>query len=103
MAGGRVGNLVFANPNATGPAAANDDILVTVFLRGGCDGLSLVAPYDDPIYVDKARPTSRVDGALEYQSAEQHVRQSSFGLHPSASPLKELYDAGQLAIVHRPG
>ena len=21
-----------------------------VFLRGGCDGLSLVAPYDDPIY-----------------------------------------------------
>ena len=68
MAGGRVGNLVFANPNEAGPAAANDNILVTIFLRGGCDGLSMIAPYNDPIYVAKRgdilreAPTGHLNG-----------------------------------------
>jgi uncharacterized protein (DUF1501 family) len=101
MAGGRVGNLVFANPNATGPAAANDDILVTIFLRGGCDGLSLVAPYDDPIYVTK-RGSIAVTGALNI-NPQNSTFISSVGLHPSAAPLKELYDQGRLAIVHAAG
>jgi uncharacterized protein (DUF1501 family) len=101
MAGGRVGNLVFANPSTNGPAAANDDILVTIFLRGGCDGLSLVAPYDDPIYVTK-RDNIAVGGALNINPQNSSFT-SSVGLHPNASPLKELYDQGHLAIVHACG
>lgn len=101
MAGGRVGNLVFADPLAGGLAAANDHILVMVFLRGGCDGLSLVSPYDDPNYVAK-RGDLAVTGALAI-SPQNASFTSSLGLHPSAAPLKELYDQGKLAIVHACG
>jgi uncharacterized protein (DUF1501 family) len=103
MAGGRVGNLVFANPNQIDSAAGSDNILVTIFLRGGCDGLSLIAPYNDPIYVAK-RADIKVNGAIDInpQNASYSAK-SSFGLHPSASPLKELYDAGKLALIHSAG
>ncbi len=108
MAGGRVGNLVFANPNETGPAAANDDIFITVFLRGGCDGLSLVSPYDDPIYVAKRGSIAVPDlpesygGALDI-NPQNSTFTSSVGLHPSAAPLRELYEGGSLAIIHAAG
>jgi uncharacterized protein (DUF1501 family) len=108
MAGGRVGNLVFANPHESGPAAANDDIFITVFLRGGCDGLSLVTPYDDPIYVSKrgsiAVPNQpeTYGGALDINPQNSSFS-SSVGLHPSAGALRELYEGGSLAIVHAAG
>jgi uncharacterized protein (DUF1501 family) len=46
MTGGAVRGLAFAQPGDT----TRRDILVVVFLRGGCDGLSLVAPVNDPFY-----------------------------------------------------
>lgn len=101
MAGGRVGRLVFADPRAPGPAAASDEILVMVFLRGGCDGLSLVSPYDDPIY-RRERAEIALAGALDI-AARNSSFTSSVGLHPNAAPLKELYDQGSLAIVHACG
>ena len=106
MAGGRVGNLVFAGPHATGTAAANDHTLVMVFLRGGCDGLSLVAPYDNPIYIAKRGDPTKggiaVSGALPINPKNASF-DSNVGLHPNAAPLKELYDGGHLAIVHACG
>jgi uncharacterized protein (DUF1501 family) len=108
MAGGRVGNLVFANPRESGPTAANDDIFITVFLRGGCDGLSLVSPYDDPIYIAKrgsiAVPNQpeAYGGALDINPQNSSFT-SSIGLHPKAGPLRELYEGGHLAIVHAAG
>lgn len=102
MAGGRVGNLVFANA----APAATDETLLVVFLRGGCDGLSLVSPYDDPIYRSQrgglALPTSGANAALPI-TPRNATFTSSLGLHPKAGPLKELYDAGQLALVHACG
>jgi uncharacterized protein (DUF1501 family) len=101
MAGGRVGNLVFAESPGAGPAAANDNMLVMVFLRGGCDGLSLVSPYDNAIYVAE-RDNLAVSGALTLNPQNSSF-DSSVGLHPNAAPLKELYDQGHLAIVHACG
>jgi uncharacterized protein (DUF1501 family) len=110
MAGGRVGNLVFANPAESGPAAANDNILVTIFLRGGCDGLSMVAPFNDPIYQAKRGSIAVPDkpetygGALEINPQNStYSAKSNFGLHPSTGPLRELYDAGKLALIHSAG
>lgn len=103
MAGGRVGNLIFADEAA---AAANTEIMVVVFLRGGCDGLSLVTPYDDPAYVSArgriAVPGSGPNAALRLTPNNTTVRRG-MGLHPKASALKELYDGGKLAIVHACG
>ncbi|GAC1362191.1 MAG: DUF1501 domain-containing protein [Herpetosiphon sp.] len=87
-------------------ATAPNDILVVVFLRGGCDGLSLVSPYDDSIYQAArgalALPASGASAALtiDPQNASFH---SSIGLHPAAGGLHELYQSKQLAIVHACG
>jgi len=105
MAGSRLGGMVFDDPDWSGTAhaAGSNNILVTVFLRGGCDGLSLVAPFDDPIYVAR-RGSLALGGALPLDVNNAGFGPtSSFGLHPGAAPLKELYDGGDLAVVHACG
>jgi uncharacterized protein (DUF1501 family) len=70
--------------------------LVVVFLRGGADGLNLVAPLEDDGY-HKARPriALRHDTALKLDGF--------FGLHPRLEPLHALYQEGALAVVHAAG
>ncbi|MDX2143206.1 MAG: DUF1501 domain-containing protein [Rhodospirillaceae bacterium] len=79
------------------------DMLVAVFLRFGCDGLTLLAPAEDPHY-RAARPgigvTTAGDRAGPLIGALDGV---PFVLHPAAAGLKPLYDAGQLAFVHAAG
>ena len=108
MAGGRLGNMVFAHPSAQ--TTTSDEILVVVFLRGGCDGLSLVVPFDDPHYVTArgdiavGAPGSGANGALMLNPNNASGGfTGGFGLHPKASPLNELYTGGKLAIVHACG
>lgn len=101
MAGGRVGNLVFAEGMQTAR-----EVLVVVFLRGGCDGLSLVAPFDDPVYIG-ARAGLAIPGKGPNRALPLATNNASFtssmGLHPKGGPLKELYEAGHLAIIHACG
>ena len=68
------------------------DTLICVFLRGGIDGLSAVAPIGDPSYAAR-RPTIAVppDEALRLDRM--------FGLHPRMAPLKPVWDRKDLAIV----
>jgi uncharacterized protein (DUF1501 family) len=76
-------------------------ILVAIFQRGAVDGLNLVVPFGEPRYYDWRpnlaipKPTGGDDGALDLNGF--------FGLHPSLAPLKSLFDAGHLAIVHAAG
>lgn len=74
--------------------AATDHTLVTIFLRGGIDGLSAVVPYADARYHD-LRPTTRVP------EAEDLPLGGGFGLHPALAPLHDLRD--ELAVVHSAG
>src|SRR4051794_19195431 len=103
MAGGRLRGIALGAETDT----TQRDICVLVFLRGGCDGLSIVAPFDDPYYVAnrpslKLTPPGKGAGAsLALPSRiNPHV---AFGLHPKASPLKEIYDHGDLAMIHACG
>ncbi|MCB0036872.1 MAG: hypothetical protein KDE51_22725, partial [Anaerolineales bacterium] len=80
----------------------NQPILLTVFLRGGCDALSLLPPIsgNDANYYHLARPDlalsdNGVDSALPLND--------KFGLHPAAVPLYDLYNAQKLAFVHAAG
>jgi uncharacterized protein (DUF1501 family) len=90
-------------------AAVNSyDTVVLVFLRGGIDGLNLVPPLagNDRSFYEEARPsltiaTSGTYGALPLTLANDAA--TGFGLHPSATGLKGLWDAGKLAIVHSCG
>jgi uncharacterized protein (DUF1501 family) len=81
-------------------AAPDRDILVVLFLRFGCDGLTMVPPADDGDY-HAARPTLAVaaNQALPIGSLDG----TPFFLHPEAKELKAFYDAKQLAVVHAAG
>jgi uncharacterized protein (DUF1501 family) len=84
---------------------ARDPILVVVFLRGGADGLALVAPSSDPDYI-AARPEDlRV--LRQGDSAGREVRQEladvDFRFHPAAAAFAELYEAGDLSLIHAAG
>ncbi len=84
---------------------ARDPILVVVFLRGGADGLSLVAPASDPDYI-AARPNElRVlrDGDAAGRAIRHDLADVDFRFHPRAGPLADLFDAGDLSLIHAAG
>jgi uncharacterized protein (DUF1501 family) len=70
--------------------------LVTVFLRGGADGLYLVPPIGDDDY-HRARPT------LAVKPADAIRLDPMFALHPLLKPLARWFHDGRLAVVHACG
>src|SRR3974390_1159348 len=80
---------------ANNPATANKR-LVVVFQRGAADGLNIVVPHAEPAYYSM-RPSINVP-------RQQVIELDGFfGLHPSLSSLKPLWDQRHLAIVHAAG
>lgn len=77
-------------------------LLVVLNLRGGCDGLNLVSPANDPEFL-AARPAEFRVGDEGFPLANGLVPGIDFRLHPAAPHLAELYGAGHLAIVHATG
>ncbi|MEO8735335.1 MAG: DUF1501 domain-containing protein [Edaphobacter sp.] len=77
-------------------AAANKKKLVVLFQRGAADGLNIVVPYREKNYY-AMRPT------IGIKQNEVIDLDGFFGLHPSMSAFKPLYDQGHLAIVHAAG
>jgi uncharacterized protein (DUF1501 family) len=93
LAGARLTNLAYA-------ADEDDaDTLVVVFLRGGWDALNVVPPLDgkDRGFYEESRPVIKVASKKLLNLNDQ------FGLHPGLSPLFDLYQAGQMGIVHAVG
>ena len=81
---------------------APGDALVCVFLRGGMDSLSAVAPYAEGARYYDARPTLAVPEPGKSPQAALDL-DGRFGLHPTLAPLQEIYQQGDLAIVHAVG
>ena len=75
--------------------------LVVVFQRGAMDGLNAVIPFKDRAYY-VARPSIAIQ---EPSSGDGRAidLDGFYGLHPALAPLKSIYDAGHLAIVHAAG
>lgn len=97
-------SLGFAPAFLARTAAAADArrrVLITIFQRGAVDGLNMIVPFGERDYyasrpsIAIARPGAGGDSALDLDGF--------FGLHPRLAPLKPLYDARQLAIVHACG
>src|SRR5882762_10359157 len=70
--------------------------LVVVFLRGGADGLNLVAPLEDDGY-HRARPRIAIG------KKDAVPLDGFYGLNPRLKPLEAAYKDGVLAIVHAAG
>ena len=75
---------------------ARSDVIITVYMRGGMDGLLAVPVLGDPTLA-KLRPTQRT------RDADNLSLDGYFGLHPKLTMLKELYDQGQMAVIQAVG
>jgi uncharacterized protein (DUF1501 family) len=77
--------------------------LITIFQRGAVDGLNVVVPHGERAYYD-LRPQIAIAQPGRGGAGESAVDLDGFfGLHPSMSPLKRLWDEKRLAIVDAVG
>jgi uncharacterized protein (DUF1501 family) len=109
------GNCIFRNPIIQAAHAQSvppvNPTLIVIFQRGGCDGLNMIPPIGDTGYIP-LRPTiyiptpesNEVFPALPL--ADRLGNQPAptgtgtfFGLQPSLSPLLDIYDNGNMAIL----
>ncbi|MFC3715694.1 DUF1501 domain-containing protein [Luteimonas soli] len=99
-------SLLFSDP---AHAAANPyDTIVHVFLRGGIDGLNLVPPVsgNDRAFYEEARPDLSIPATGTYAALPLTLSSGAatgFGLHPSATGLRDIWTDGKLAIVNSCG
>jgi uncharacterized protein (DUF1501 family) len=83
----------------------SDPKLVVIFLRGGCDGLALLSPASDPDFI-AARPAdlrTLRDGDGAGFGVKHDMADIDFRLHAQAGALSELYNAGDLSLIHACG
>jgi len=98
MAGARLTHVAFGSPDAE----PNQEVLVVIFLRGGMDGLSLVAPIAgaDRGYYQEARERLALPITGDNKAFDLN---GLLGLHVAAAPFHELYQAGKAAVIHAAG
>ncbi len=82
--------------------APRGDVLVCIFQRGAMDGLNAVVPCAESAYYD-ARPALAIQAPRSGDDTSAIDLDGFFGLHPALRPLKNVWDARQLAIVHAAG
>jgi uncharacterized protein (DUF1501 family) len=92
---GRLSGLpAFEEGIAKAAAAPAGTVLVTIFLDGGCDGLSVLAPVGDPAYRG-LRPTLALsEGGTRAFSEDRRLR-----WHPAASGLADLHAEGKVSVL----
>jgi uncharacterized protein (DUF1501 family) len=84
--------------------ASNRDVIVSIFQRGGADGLNLVVPFGDAAYY-----TGRSTIAIPRPDANVPVGQKAialdnfFGFAPAMASLVPAYAAGHLLPIHAAG
>jgi uncharacterized protein (DUF1501 family) len=75
--------------------------LVVLYLAGGNDALSTLIPYRDNFYYSR-RPSQAVPAVNVIQIGADRSG-VALGLHPRLVGLKQIFDAGHLALVQRSG
>lgn len=74
-------------------ATPGDARLVVIILRGGMDGLDVVAPYGDPDFAALGRPGPDMEGGAFDLDGQ-------FALHGALAALRPLWQAGDLGFAH---
>jgi uncharacterized protein (DUF1501 family) len=75
--------------------------LVVLYLSGGNDSLSTVIPYTDPFYYSR-RPNISIPAANVLQIGSDSAGRA-LGLHPRMTGLRDIFNAGDLAVINRTG
>ena len=81
---------------------SNRDTLVSIYLRGGIDGMTMCCPFADDRYYELRPQTGvpRPDSSLPRKAIDLD---GFFGFAPGMSGLLEAYTSGNLAVVHACG
>ena len=74
-------------------AAGERDIIVSVFMRGGADGLAIVAPFTDPLYYT-ARPTIAIPQPDSSATVRGISLDGTWAFAPAMAPLVPAFRAG---------
>lgn len=79
------------------------DIIVSIFLSGGTDGMSMVVPFGDPAYYT-GRPTIAIPRPDAAGTGPKGVALDDFfAFSPGMAPLMPAYTAGDLLVAHATG
>src|SRR5579872_6387077 len=84
-------NAVLGDGIARAASAPANPVLVSIFLQGGIDALSVLAPVDDPMY-RQLRPTLAVADTAGTPFAED----PRLRWHPAATSFASLHSAGKV-------
>jgi uncharacterized protein (DUF1501 family) len=76
--------------------------LIAIFQRGAVDGLNMIVPFGESNYYN-LRPNIAIPKPAAGNPETALSLDGFFGLHPSMSSLKPLWDSKRLAIVHASG
>jgi uncharacterized protein (DUF1501 family) len=79
---------------AAAAASPNQKVLVSVFLDGGADALSLLAPIGDPLYRQLRPRLALAEGAGVAFGEDPNLM-----WHPALGPLAELHDEGKVSAM----
>ncbi|MFZ4761570.1 MAG: DUF1501 domain-containing protein [Alphaproteobacteria bacterium] len=82
---------------------SNTPLLLHVFLRGGMDGLQLIAPLTDPYYIAARPQPLRVNAHGKAFVLDNAYGEEAFFINPRATALHQLYQQGYLAVIHACG
>jgi uncharacterized protein (DUF1501 family) len=77
-------------------------VLIVLFQRGAADALNVVVPHGERAYYSM-RPSIAIPRPVSGTANTAIDLDGFFGLHPSLSPFKKLWDDGILAPVHAVG
>jgi uncharacterized protein (DUF1501 family) len=83
---------IFDEGIAAAATMPKNPILVTVFLQGGADALSLLSPQSDPLY-RKLRPSLAVSGGTVFSEDDRLF------WNPALDPIAQLHDEGKVTVL----
>jgi uncharacterized protein (DUF1501 family) len=83
-------------------SASQRDVIISVYLRGGMDGLAAVVPFGDANYY-AIRNNTAVPRPDSSQSRKAINLDGFFGMHPGLGSLMPAWTAGDLLFVHAVG
>ena len=79
------------------------DILVSIFLRGGSDGLSMVYPFEDPLYYS-GRTTIAIPRPDSTNTAQRGIAlDNTWAVSRPLAAVMPAYQARELLILHATG
>jgi len=82
--------------------ASDRDVVVSVFLRGGVDSLTMCVPFNEKQYY-KLRPTIAITPPDGKGSDKATALDDDFGFPPAMTPLLDAYGSDDLLVIHACG